>query len=228
MARAMQGTPEPPDVEIAGALEEDIIFGRLKPGERLREEALLDRFGHSRHFIRAAFVRLEKKGIVVRTRNVGAAVRAFSVAEVEEVYDVREMIQRQAALRIRLPADPAAVARIEEIQADYARAVDAGDFRAVHDANDRFHLAIFALCGNAYLVSLVQQYMDMTYIIRTNTFSDARALQRSREQHEVMIEHLRGRDSWAFAELCVQHLRPNKDEYIRRLHEAAREPGSGK
>ena len=60
------------------ALEEDIIFGRLKPGERLREEALLDRFGHSRHFIRAAFVRLEKKGIVVRTRNVGAAVRAFS------------------------------------------------------------------------------------------------------------------------------------------------------
>lgn len=229
MVHTTQGTPEPPDVAIAGALEEDIIFGRLKPGERLREEALLDRFGHSRHFIRAAFVRLEKKGIVVRTRNVGAAVRAFSVAEVEEVYDVREMIQRQAALRIRLPADPAAVAHIEAIQAEYSRAVDAGDFRAIHDANDRFHLAVFALCGNAHLVSLVQQYMDMTYIIRTNTFSDARALQRSREQHEVMIAHLRGRDSWAFAELCVQHLRPNKDEYIRRLHEAAaaREPAIG-
>lgn len=220
MSNAAQ-MPEPPDEEIADALEDDIIFGRLKPGERLREEALLDRFGHSRHFIRAAFVKLEKKGIVVRTRNVGAAVRAFTVAEVEEIYEVREMIQRQAALRIRLPADPAAVAHIEAIQAQYARAVEASDFRAIHDANDRFHLAIFELCDNAHLVSLVKQYMDLTYIIRTNTFSDRGALQRSRAQHQLMIEHLKGRDSWAFAELCVQHLRPNRDEYIRRLHESA-------
>ena len=227
MQTIVQKIPEPPDDEIAGALEDDIIFGRLEPGERLREEALLERFGHSRHFIRAAFVKLEKKGIVVRTRNVGAAVRAFTIAEVEEIYDVREMIQRQAALRIRLPAAPAAVARIEAIQSQYARAVEASDFRAIHDANDRFHLAIVDLCGNAHLVSLVKQYMDMTYIIRTNTFSDADALQRSRFQHEIMIEQLKGRDSWAFAELCVQHLRPNKDEYIRRLHESAAETARG-
>jgi DNA-binding GntR family transcriptional regulator len=231
MARAPSRIPELPDDEIAGALEDDIIFGRLKPGERLREEALLERFGHSRHFIRAAFVKLEQKGILVRTRNVGAAVRAFTVAEVEEIYQVREMIQRQAALRIHLPVDPAAIRTIEAIQAEYARAVEHDDLRAIHEANDRFHLAIFGLCGNAHLLALVKQYMDLTYIIRTNTFSDADALQRSRFQHELMIEHLKGRDNWAFAELCVQHLRPNKEQYIRRLHEhesaaeAFEEPG---
>ena len=224
MAHAPSPISELPEGEIAGALEDDIIFGRLKPGERLREEALLQRFGHSRHFIRAAFARLEQKGILVRTRNVGVAVRAFSVAEVEEIYEVREMIQRQAALRIRLPADPQAIARIEAIESDYARAVDREDLRAIHEANDRFHLAIFELCGNAHLLALVKQYMDLTYIIRTNTFSDAAALQRSRLQHELMIEQLKGRDSWAFAELSVQHLRPNKEQYIRRLHESAAEP----
>lgn len=213
----------PPDEEIAAALEDDIIFGRLKPGERLREEALLDRFGHSRHFIRAAFVKLEKKGILVRTRNVGAAVRAFTISEVEEIYDVREMVQRQAALRIQLPARPEDVARIEAIQRDYARCVEGGDFRGIHEANDRFHLAIFALCGNGHLLALVKQYMDMTYVIRTITFSEPAALEVSRFQHELMIEHLRGRDSWAFAELCVQHLRPNKEKYIGRLREVARD-----
>lgn len=211
----------PPDETIAQALEDDIIFGRLKPGERLREEALLDRFGHSRHFIRAAFSRLESKGILVRTRNVGAAVRAFTIEEVEEIYDVREMVQRQAALRIRLPADPADVARIEAIQRQYAECVEAGDLRGIHESNDRFHLELFALCGNAHLVALVKQYMDLTYTIRTNTFSNIDALQVSRFQHELMITHLRGRDPWAFAELCVEHLRPNKGEYIRRLQEAA-------
>ena len=212
-----------PDEEIADALEGDIIFGRLKPGERLREEALLERFGHSRHFIRSAFVRLEKKGILVRTRNVGAAVRAFSIAEVEEVYDVREMVQRQAALRIRLPADRDDVARIAAIQRDYVRCVEAGDLRGIHTCNDRFHLALFALCGNNHLLSLIKQYMDLTYVIRTNTFSDPQALEVSRFQHELMIEHLKGRDSWAFSELCVQHLRPNKEKYIGRLREAAAE-----
>jgi DNA-binding GntR family transcriptional regulator len=212
-----------PDEEIAEALEGDIIFGRLKPGERLREEALLERFGHSRHFIRSAFVRLEKKGILVRTRNVGAAVRAFSIAEVEEIYDVREMVQRQAALRIRLPADKDDVARIAAIQRDYVRCVEAGDLRGIHTCNDRFHLALFALCGNNHLLSLIKQYMDLTYVIRTNTFSDPQALEVSRFQHELMVEHLKGRDGWAFSELCVQHLRPNKDKYIGRLREAAAE-----
>ena len=71
-------------------------------------------------------------GIVVRTRNVGAAVRAFTVAEVEEIYDVREMVQRQAALRIRLPASPADIAKLEAIQAEYVRCVEAGDLRGIH------------------------------------------------------------------------------------------------
>jgi DNA-binding GntR family transcriptional regulator len=211
-----------PDEIIATALEEEIIFGRLKPGERLREEALLERFGHSRHFIRAALMKLEKMGIVVRTRNVGAAVRAFTIPEVEEVYEVREILQRQAALRVRLPAAPEAVAGIRAIHAEYVRCVEAGDLRGIHASNDRFHLAIFGLCGNAYLLDLVRQYMDLTYVIRTNTFSDARALRVSRAQHELMIEQLQGRDVWAFAELCVQHLRPNKDEYVRRLKESER------
>jgi DNA-binding GntR family transcriptional regulator len=219
--------PSNPDEGIAAALEEEIIFGRLKPGERLREEALLERFGHSRHFIRAALARLEKMGIVVRTRNVGATVRAFSIAEVEEVYEVREIVQRQAALRLRLPAAPADIARIEAIHADYVRCVEAGDLRGIHTNNDRFHIAIFQLCGNAYLLALVRQYMDLTYVIRTNTFSDAAALRGSRRQHELMIEHLKGRDSWAFAELCVQHLRPNKEEYVRRLRESGEAPGPG-
>jgi DNA-binding GntR family transcriptional regulator len=228
-ARIVNITPPAsgPEEEIAAALEEEIIFGRLKPGERLREEALLDRFGYSRHFIRAAFMRLEKMGIVVRTRNVGAAVRAFSIAEVEEVYEVREIVQRQAALRVRLPAAPEDIARIEAIHADYVRCVAAGDLRGIHASNDRFHMAIFGLCGNASLLALVRQYMDLTYVIRTNTFSNAAALQVSRSQHELMIEHLKGRDSWAFSELCVQHLRPNKEEYVRRLREAAERTASG-
>jgi DNA-binding GntR family transcriptional regulator len=214
---ARQYAKRTPDEEIAEALESDIIFGRITPGERLREEALLDRYGYSRHFIRLAFARLEKKGIIVHTRNIGAAVRAFTIPEVEEIYDVREMIQRQAILRIKLPAPSEDIAYITAIQREYAACVKAGDLQGIQACNDRFHLAIFALCNNGHLLALVKQYMDLTYVIRSVSFSDPNVLETSRKQHELMIEQLKGRDSWALAELCVQHLRPNKENYLDRL-----------
>lgn len=92
------------DLSIARALEEDIIFGRLAPGTRLTEDTLLARFHVTRHFARQAIVQLETMGIVVRERNKGATVRSLTARQVQEIYDVRELLQRQAALWIKLPA----------------------------------------------------------------------------------------------------------------------------
>jgi DNA-binding GntR family transcriptional regulator len=209
--------------QIAREIEEDIIFGRLEPGARLREEHLHHRFGGSRHFVRQALVRLERSGIVVRERNKGAAVRSFSAEEVLQIYEVREMLQRQAALRIPLPAPEEEIARIAAIHAEYERCADAGDLRGVHEANDRFHTALFGLCGNEYLLSLVKQYMDLTYAIRAKTLAEPAQLAVSRAHHALMMDYLGGRDPWALAELCVHHVRPSKDAYLHRI--AARDGG---
>ena len=209
--------------QIAREIEEDIIFGRLEPGARLREEHLHHRFGGSRHFVRQALVRLERAGVVVRERNKGAAVRSFSTEEVLQIYEVREMLQRQAALRIPLPASPADIAHIAEIHAEYERCADLGDLRGVHEANDRFHTALFGLCGNEYLLILVKQYMDLTYAIRAKTLAEPAQLAVSRAHHALMIDYLAGSDAWALAELCVHHVRPSKEAYLQRI--AARDAG---
>lgn len=206
---------------ITREIEEDIIFGRLEPGTRLREEALLARFGGSRHFVRQALNRLQHIGVVVRERNKGATVREFNATEVRQIYEVREMLQRQAALRIALPAAAEDIARIEEIHARYERHVAAGDLRGIHEVNDAFHEAIFGLCGNGYLLGLVKQYMDLTYAIRAKNLADPAQLEISRAHHALMIEYLKGGDPWPLAELCVQHVRPSKEAYLRYL--AARE-----
>ena len=111
--------------QVVKALEEDIIFGRLAPGARLVEDALLARFPVTRHVVRQALNQLERMGVAVRERNKGAAVRSLSLDEVRQLYDVRELVQRQAALTIPLPAPAALVDRLEQIQAEYSRHVDA-------------------------------------------------------------------------------------------------------
>ncbi|OWJ65142.1 GntR family transcriptional regulator [Inquilinus limosus] len=204
------------EAAVVRALEEDIIFGRLPPAARLVEDALLARFPVTRHVVRQALVELERLGIVVRERNKGAAVRALTPGEVRQIYEVRELLQRQAALAIPLPAPPELIDRLQEIQAEYESHAGRGHLRGVHECNDRFHLTLFGACGNAYLVGSIEHYMRLSLPIRAKTLADPENVEVSRRHHRLMIELLRGRDSWALAQLCIDHLQPSKQDYLAR------------
>ncbi len=231
-ARRAAAVPDLPDdltdelglaeARIAREIEEDIIFGRAGPGESLREEKLLRRFGHSRHVIRRALGRLESLGIVVKERNHSAVVRTFTPQEVIEIHDVREMLQRQAALRIPLPATPGQIADLTRIEEEYERHLESGDLRGIHLANERFHDALFALCGNRYLQEIIDKMLSLTYAVRSRSIADPEDRARARAEHRLMIGLLSGRDSWALAEICVAHIRSRRDAYLDFLASRAR------
>jgi DNA-binding GntR family transcriptional regulator len=216
--------------EVVKAVEEDIIFGRLAPGMRVTEDALLARFPVTRHFVRQALFELERRGIVVRERNKGATVRSLTPDEVREIYEVREIVQRQAALAIPLPAPADLIGRLLEIHAAYSAHVDAGYLPGVHELNDRFHLTLFGACGNRYLVETIAHTMKLSLPVRATqhiaqrvvdgvptTCADRDKLEASRSQHRMMIDMLKGRDRWALAQLCVDHLQPSKVDYLARI-----------
>jgi DNA-binding GntR family transcriptional regulator len=201
---------------ITRSIEEDIIFGRLKPGEKLPEEELSERFAASRHQVREALTNLQLVGIVVKERNKGVSVRRFSMEEVLQMYEVREILQRQAALMIQLPVPKHVIDRLYLIHAEYENAISRRDYRAIHETNDRFHMEFFRLCGNDFLWQLIKQYMDLSYTIRANAFN----LEHQRlahQEHAVMINLLSTRNSWALAQLCVDHIQYSKEQYLTLL-----------
>ncbi len=217
-------TREEEQAEVIRRLEEDIIFGRFAPGSRLVEDSLMGRYGASRHFIRQALFQLERQGIVLREKNIGATVRFYSADEVRQIYEVREMLTRQAALMIPLPAPKSLIEQLAELQRHYCERADAQDLRGIHEANDAFHVALFSACGNPYLVSSLRDYMNLTLPMRAKNLADQEGLAQSRRQHELMIELLRGRDSWAFAQLCVDHMQYSKSDYLGRIARDERSP----
>jgi DNA-binding GntR family transcriptional regulator len=210
-------TREEEQAEVIRRLEEDIIFGRFAPGSRLVEDMLMARYQASRHFIRQALFQLERQGIVLREKNIGATVRFYSGEEVRQIYDVREMLTRQAALMIALPAPSALIEQLKALQAQYCIKADAQDLRGIHEANDAFHVALFSACGNPYLVHSLQDYMNLTLPMRAKNLADREGLELSRRQHEIMIELLQGRDNWALAQLCVEHMQYSKADYLGRI-----------
>jgi DNA-binding GntR family transcriptional regulator len=215
---------DPAAEQITRAIERDIFRGRLRPGEKLREEEMAERFDASRHHVREALARLAQIGIVVKERNRGAFVRRFAADEVGQIYEIREILQRQAALRITLPAAPDTIRNLSSINDSYEDAVRNGDFHRIHETNDRFHTELFGLCRNSLLVSLINNYMDLTYAIRGAAFADPENLDRSREHHRIMLRLLSGTDSWALAQICVDHIQITKEQYLTILRESGDQP----
>jgi len=207
------------EATVVRALEEDIIFARLAPGTRLVEDALLARFPVSRHTIRQALYQLERLGVVTRERNKGAMVRSLHPAEVKQIYEVRELLQRQAALLIPLPASMALIDELMEIHRVYSAHVDSGYLRGIHEANDLFHLTMFGACGNDYLVASIKHYMRLSLPVRANSLANQEQLAVSRQHHWFMIEAMTKKDNWVLAQLCVDHLQPSKLAYMRKVDE---------
>jgi DNA-binding GntR family transcriptional regulator len=208
---------EKEQTDVIKRIEEDIIFGRFAPGSRLVEDTLMTRYCASRHSVRQGLFQLERNGIVLREKNIGATVRSYSSDQVRQIYEIREMLTRQAVLMIPLPAPDTLIAALTTLQERYCSYADRGNLRGIHDANDAFHLALFAACGNPYFVRTLQHYMNLTLPMRAKNLADSEGLQISRRQHDLMIELLKGRDSWTLAQLCVEHMQYSKSDYLNRI-----------
>ncbi len=96
---------------VRDLLEEAILEGELKPGERLRAEALAQRFGTSRTPIREALLQLEGQGLVEVEPNRGAVVRAFDRDDLLDLYEVRALLEPAAAALAATRATDAADGR---------------------------------------------------------------------------------------------------------------------
>lgn len=200
---------------ISSALELDIIFGRLKPRERLVEEELASRFDAKRHVVRSALNELEKLGIVVRRPNRGVLVRDYSTGEVEELYDMRAALHRLAVERISFPFDKKTLSQLKAIQKEHGKAIRRNDLQAVFDANNRFHDTLFGACGNRYLTEAIHQHAWLSHAIRSYRIGDPGLLAQAREEHEEMIQALEAGDRKRLRELCVKHIEPSKKAYLQ-------------
>lgn len=205
---------EPSVGDLVRMLEFDIHFARLRPRERLVEDALIGRFRAKRYVVRQALTELEKMGIVVRVPNRGAMVRDFTASEVEEIAELRETLQRRAAERVTLPGDADLIARLEEAQRRHDAAVASRDPRAIDAANEAFHSIFFEGCGNRQLSGAIAHYAYLSRAMRLYPLVDPGLLEVLREEHWSMIRALREGDRERLMTLVAQHIQHSKKIYL--------------
>lgn len=136
---------------VVVALREDIMAGRLAPGEPLRTEVIMQRFGVSNSPLREAFAQLATEGLVVVERNRGASVAPLSRAAASDVLRVGGMLMEQV-LRWGLPRFvPADVSSLRRAALDFELAYRSGDRVLAFAESDRFGALLLDRCGSPEL-----------------------------------------------------------------------------
>jgi len=209
----MQRKPTKTAESVSDTLERDILFGRLRPRERLIEDELIARHGATRHQIRQALVELERRGLVIRIANRGAQVRDFTEIEIRDIGAVRELLHSQAADSIPLPAPSGLVANLEKLQRRHEAAVAKRDVVSIHHANNDFHSTLFSACGNPFLAQTIADYSALSLAFRCHLMAMPTYADRAAEEHRQMIAALKSGDRKSLVRLCVEHTRPAQQVY---------------
>ena len=199
--------------DLVTALQEDIVLGRLAPGARLVEEELAERFGTKRHVLREAFVELERFGLIERRPNRGASVRQLTLEDVNQIYAVREILERAAAAQIVF--DKKHYQNIEAAQKRHDAAVEAGDAKAVFRANFEFHDALFAACGNPYLAAAIDDFRRKTHVVWSYAIVKPEYFRNAQREHRAMLKALRDGERKRLIELCAAHLDISRQAYLQ-------------
>ncbi len=203
---------------IAAALRSRIISGDIHPGTRMRQEDIADEYGASRVPVREAIRQLEYEGLVKIVARSGAWVARLTLAECEEVYQMRERLE-PLLLRYSAPhLSAAAVAHLADL-ADRIREVgyDTDAFLAL---DREFHLASYAAADAAQLPALIHKLWNTTAPYRRAYVAtwDAESRRIADEEHHLIVAAIRDQDLDDAERVLAAHIRRTRRQVAKHPH----------
>ncbi|WP_404287131.1 GntR family transcriptional regulator [Glutamicibacter arilaitensis] len=167
-------------------LKEDLLRGAFAPGDPLREVALAERFGVSRTPVREALTRLLHEGLLER-RARGLFVREIDPEQIMQVYDLRIMLEGQAAAEAALSRTEPDLVRLEALVQRDRALVDPDDSTRLL-TNIEFHRALWRAAHNPVLEDLLERLATHQLHAPTSTLSVGSRWTESLDEHQRIVE----------------------------------------
>jgi GntR family transcriptional regulator of gluconate operon len=187
-------------------LWEQIMEGRIAPGERLSDLRFAAEHGVSRGPVREALQRLEAEGLVTFSTGYGFRLREFTDADLDEIYELRGALEGLAARLVAGKLGAAQMKALESLVRRMGEQSKAGDWRAVLKTDMEFHETIVAAAGNSRLHAAWTQLRSQIVLIANATArSFGREITDIEQRHKVLLDSLRSRTPTAAAEVFEAH-----------------------
>lgn len=196
-------------------LERRILEGALHPGDKLNEEEIAGQLNVSRGPVREAFRALESAGLVRTEKNRGVFVRQVSLAEADEIYEVRagldELIGRLLATRVKA----AHLTQLRELLRKMQQAARGCSVEDYYPLNVRFHDCLAEFTGNRTLLAAYRRLVNELHLYRRETLArGADSFPISTREHADIVDALARKDADRAGKLLYEHAIESRE----RLH----------
>jgi DNA-binding GntR family transcriptional regulator len=200
-----------------------IISGELRPGRLYSLGIVAKQLGVSVTPVREAVLDLAKEGLVELARNRGFQVRAMTEHDLDEIVEIRRMVEVAA---VRSIAERKLLTEARELRALAAaseKCVASGDWVGFLDHDRDFHMGILAHLGNQRLLELVGTFRDQSRLYGLDRVAGTDILMQSTREHDSLLDAIlegRGNDA---AHIMDTHLRHARGIWAGRAEDRASE-----
>jgi phosphonate utilization transcriptional regulator len=205
---------------VQAEIEQLILTGEIGAGQRLNESVLAMRFGTSRGPVREALRALEESGLVRSEKNRGVFVRDISVAEADEIYDVREVLDDLIGQRVAERVTPDGLAELKALLAEMEEATASRNIGRYHALNLRFHDRLVDLAGNSRLSEVYRLLTKELLLFRLRGLQAGGGFAVSVAEHKAIVKAIGAGDARRAGRLLRQHAAQSR----ARMHKAALKP----
>jgi DNA-binding GntR family transcriptional regulator len=194
--------------EITQTLRAAVISGELRPGVVYSAPSLAAEFGVSATPVREAMLDLAKEGLIDTVRNKGFRVTELSEKDLDDLSELRALIEVPIVRRIaEASVDPAVIAQLRPLAAAIEDAASQGDLITHVTADMEFHLKLLALADNPHLVETVRSLRARSRIYGLRSLADRGELVPSSHEHAELLDLIAAGDAEGAERLMDRHIR---------------------
>ena len=205
-------------------LREDILSGKYKEGDELKEVAIGEELGVSRTPVREAFRQLELEGLIQIIPNKGAYVTGITEKDVKDIYMIRSLLEGLCA---RWACEHITEAQMEQMEENiYLSKFHAqkGHLEQLAELDNQFHEILYEACNSKMLEHQLRDFHEYVLRVRKKTLSNVNRGPKSNEEHEQIMEAIKANDPDKAEKLANMHMINAYENMVQSgLHEAYEE-----
>jgi len=155
--------------KIVEVLREAIVRQKIRPGERITELEVAERFGVSRTPIREAFRQLESEGFLTIMPRKGAVASSIEEKDIRDFYEIRGVLEGYAARQAVARMTEKDIFRLEQLNKEIRHCAECQDVSGMTRAHNAFHELILEVCDNRKIKQvvggLVRQFLRFRFYV---------------------------------------------------------------
>ena len=187
-------------------LREDILSGKYRAGDELKEVAIGEELGVSRTPVREAFRQLELEGLIQIIPNKGAYVTGITQKDVKDIYMIRSLLEGLCA---RWACEHITDEQMEEMEENiYLSKFHAqkGHLEQLAELDNRFHEILYEACNSKMLEHQLRDFHEYVLRVRKKTLSNVNRGPKSNEEHEQIMMAIKAKDADKAEKLANMHM----------------------